>query len=383
VTTGRGRLVAVDAVIHRCEQLAADSVTIAIAEVARTSPDDLHVKVSIQYAIHLIKGVISAAEGHSLPKRSDLPLETVQLEPELIRKVSQTAAAAIWSTMVENSPDAERDLLLQLAKRVFMVSQEIQESALHLQAMPTSTGQTNLRRATAEALLRGEDVEDMARRANIRLASSYLVLMVNRRISAERRPLRPWPELERQRDVLAAPDGDELVILAPAMKGIHRVEVRAHAEDMLRIGSPEQLAPVVASVAAKNRMEIAEAVAEARAVLQVVQALEYPEGLYQVQDVPIEVSLMRSPDLADLLALRLMPLYGSGAPLLETLRVYLETSQDRRQAAAVLHVHTNTLDYRLRRIRELTGLSPMMPRDIQTLGAALMAWRLRSVPDVV
>jgi DNA-binding PucR family transcriptional regulator len=62
--------------------------------------------------------------------------------------------------------------------------------------------------------------------------------------------------------------------------------------------------------------------------------------------------------------------------MLETLQVYLQKGQDRRQAARALHVHPNTLDYRLRRIRELTGLSPTVPHDIQTLCAAITAWKL-------
>jgi DNA-binding PucR family transcriptional regulator len=110
--------------------------------------------------------------------------------------------------------------------------------------------------------------------------------------------------------------------------------------------------------------------------MRVVRLLEYPPDIYQIDDVPVEASLMRSPDLAAILAARLAPLMGSGAPLIETLRVYLESSQNRRDAAKALFIHPNTLDYRLRRIRELTGLSPTVPHDIQTLGAAIVAWRL-------
>lgn len=43
-------------------------------------------------------------------------------------------------------------------------------------------------------------------------------------------------------------------------------------------------------------------------------------------------------------------------PLLESLRTYLESFGDVVGAATRLHVHPNTLRYRLRRIRELTGL---------------------------
>jgi len=109
---------------------------------------------------------------------------------------------------------------------------------------------------------------------------------------------------------------------------------------------------------------------------QVALALGFPAGVYQLADVPLEAALTRSPDLALLLARRLTPLNANGASLLNTLRIYQEQGQDRRQTARALHIHPNTLDYRLRRIRELTGLSPAVHRDVQTLGAAVTAWRL-------
>jgi hypothetical protein len=43
--------------------------------------------------------------------------------------------------------------------------------------------------------------------------------------------------------------------------------------------------------------------------------------------------------------------------LLETLATFISCNLDRREAAGLLEVHPNTLDYRLRRAEELTGLS--------------------------
>lgn len=58
--------------------------------------------------------------------------------------------------------------------------------------------------------------------------------------------------------------------------------------------------------------------------------------------------------------------------LLETLRAFLRHS-GRRPAASFLHVHPNTVDYRLRRITNLTGLDPTRVGDAALLGAALAA----------
>ncbi|WP_304452760.1 CdaR family transcriptional regulator [Nocardiopsis sp. YSL2] len=111
-------------------------------------------------------------------------------------------------------------------------------------------------------------------------------------------------------------------------------------------------------------------------VIRVVERLGYSPGVYRTEDIPIEIALMRSPDLAELLAGRLVPLTLAGAPLMETLLSYLEHGRERANVARQLHIHPNTLDYRLRRIHELTGLSPWLMKDIQILGAASIAARL-------
>ena len=44
---------------------------------------------------------------------------------------------------------------------------------------------------------------------------------------------------------------------------------------------------------------------------------------------------------------------------------------NRLLAAAYLYVHPRTLDYRLRRARELTGIDPTTTRGVRTLSAAV------------
>ncbi|WP_309240246.1 helix-turn-helix domain-containing protein [Actinomadura sp. J1-007] len=61
--------------------------------------------------------------------------------------------------------------------------------------------------------------------------------------------------------------------------------------------------------------------------------------------------------------------------MLETLRAYSDHGFGRRRTAAALHIHPNTLDYRLRRMTVLTGLDPARPADLLTLQAALLVRR--------
>ncbi|MBO0679668.1 helix-turn-helix domain-containing protein [Mycolicibacterium sp. S2-37] len=57
--------------------------------------------------------------------------------------------------------------------------------------------------------------------------------------------------------------------------------------------------------------------------------------------------------------------------LLGTARVLLDHDLDRRAAAAALHLHPNTVQQRMRRLEDLTGLRLSRPRDLLQLTAAL------------
>ncbi|UUV30033.1 helix-turn-helix domain-containing protein [Amycolatopsis roodepoortensis] len=62
--------------------------------------------------------------------------------------------------------------------------------------------------------------------------------------------------------------------------------------------------------------------------------------------------------------------------LLETLRAYFDQGGSTDGAGGVLHCHANTVRYRLRRIRELTGKSLTDPRDVAELVTAVQALSL-------
>lgn len=59
---------------------------------------------------------------------------------------------------------------------------------------------------------------------------------------------------------------------------------------------------------------------------------------------------------------RLKAVSDSGSDLYSTLRVYLEIHLNDTAAAKRLHIHKNTLYYRLHQIEEQTGLSLDTPR---------------------
>jgi len=73
-------------------------------------------------------------------------------------------------------------------------------------------------------------------------------------------------------------------------------------------------------------------------------------------------------------------IYGSvlrsGGELLETLDAFLTHGGALEATARALFVHPNTVRYRMRRVAEITGYSPLSPRDAFTLRVALALGRL-------
>ncbi|MGW0434222.1 PucR family transcriptional regulator [Micromonospora sp. NPDC003197] len=69
-------------------------------------------------------------------------------------------------------------------------------------------------------------------------------------------------------------------------------------------------------------------------------------------------------------------LVRAGGELLETLDAFFAAGGVLESAARALFVHPNTVRYRLRRIADVTGLSPLAPRDAFALRVALTIGRL-------
>ncbi|GAB2915309.1 helix-turn-helix domain-containing protein [Rhodococcus aerolatus] len=82
---------------------------------------------------------------------------------------------------------------------------------------------------------------------------------------------------------------------------------------------------------------------------------------------------------AALLDLVHRPLQEAGGTLATTLDAYLEAGGAVEACARTLFVHANTVRYRLRRVTDLTGLDPTVPRHAHVLRVALALGRLSQV----
>ncbi|PEB54148.1 carbohydrate diacid regulator [Bacillus pseudomycoides] len=62
----------------------------------------------------------------------------------------------------------------------------------------------------------------------------------------------------------------------------------------------------------------------------------------------------------------------SATELMQTLRLFIDHNQSYKQTAEILHIHINTLHYRLNKIEEYTGLNPKHFKDLIVLYFALL-----------
>jgi DNA-binding PucR family transcriptional regulator len=173
----------------------------------------------------------------------------------------------------------------------------------------------------------------------------------------------------RSQSILALTEGDRVSgLLAEGQ------ELRPHPGMLLAV---DVLAPRGALTAVLERV---------RLVIDLGRRLGR-EGHLTGDDIALEMLLAGSPETADSLASRVLgPLRGASgrrAGLEATLRTFIAARTDRRSAASELHIHPNTLDYRLRRVEELTQLRLADPTDMTIIVLALShsALQLDDVPS--
>jgi PucR C-terminal helix-turn-helix domain/GGDEF-like domain len=115
---------------------------------------------------------------------------------------------------------------------------------------------------------------------------------------------------------------------------------------------------------------------EAQQAITLVAAMPDAESRpYRTEELLIELAVARQPEMRQRLIDLLAPL-TQGTDLQHTLAALFDCGLDREKTARALYIHRRTLTYRIKRIRELTGLDPTTAHGIQLLRAALIATRI-------
>ncbi|MEU0526059.1 PucR family transcriptional regulator [Streptomyces niveus] len=130
------------------------------------------------------------------------------------------------------------------------------------------------------------------------------------------------------------------------------------------------------ATAERDRARLFDGFNEASYVLRLVVAGLRPSGAYTISDVLVEYAVTLHEKVRTDLAAVITPLRANKV-LWETLTAFVDSDYSRNKAARSLFIHRSTLDYRLRRIGDVTGCDPTSGRGAQTLTAAMIAEALQ------
>lgn len=156
---------------------------------------------------------------------------------------------------------------------------------------------------------------------------------------------------------------DEFVALLPAGN-------QKAALDLVRDVAGSTGRSYAAGTADGPMSTLAETFAMARRVSHVARAQPMPDHLYTMPDVFIEIGVAELPEI-DRWLRDLVGRLTAGADLLPTLDTYYRHDLNRTRTATVLNIHPRTLDYRLQRVHDLTGVNPHTAHGIRVLSTAM------------
>jgi len=285
-----------------------------------------------------------------------------------------------WAELVAQArPDETPELLAAVEgvqRYVQVVSAVVATS--YLQEQQAISGEEgDAMRALVAALLAGEPADALAERVGRRLPQHWVVLALDLGAHPDEAmagAVAARRKVRRVQERLDAHVGEPVLGRLHPTGGIALLPDEGSPLEALVAGLQESAgAPVRAGAArADSTAAVAAAAQQAREVLRLAGPAP---RLYVLKDVLLDYQLSRPSEAQQHLAALLDPLEDF-PDLLRTLEAYLREDLDRRRTAGALHVHPNTLDYRLKRVVELTGLEPATTCGLQLLAGSVAVRRL-------
>lgn len=235
------------------------------------------------------------------------------------------------------------------------------------------------RRSLVRGLLDGMVPPGHAPLDQLRLAGPVLVLAVGFDAVPAEGPVAVRRRLRRVQTALDHAFETEVLALLEADGGriVVPQECRPPEDLPHRLSKACDLPVRVAVVDAAGPEAVPAAARTAAEILRITRACGLPPGLHRMEDVLLEYHLSRRNESSHLISALLDPV-ADRPELLETLRIHLGHQQERRATAAALGLHPNTVDNRLAKIGERTGIDLSTPRGTALAIAALL---LREAED--
>jgi hypothetical protein len=289
---------------------------------------------------------------------------------EMVRVAIDVVEQTVTDVVDDADVSGVREGVLRYSREVAFAAAEVYARA----AESRGAWDARLEALVVDSLLRGETDEEVRSRAAALgwTAQSGVTVTVGRTpsgddeavVDALRRTAR-----QAGHDVLTGVQGDRLVVV---LGGVDDPE-KAAASVAGHFGpGPVVAGPLVPDLAA--------AATSARAAVAGLRAADaWPDAPRPVSaDALLPERALAGDGHARraLVAQVYEPIAESGPVVIDTLAAYLESGSSVEAAARLLFVHPNTVRYRLRRVVELSGLTPANPRDAYTLRLALTLGRL-------
>ncbi|MDG3008626.1 PucR family transcriptional regulator [Rhodococcus sp. D2-41] len=262
-------------------------------------------------------------------------------------------------------------LLFALAQQVSVVAATACAVETLRPGMDGTDGTVNVA-ALVRALLGSADASSTLLRWGVEVADEYLVVVIaadGTQAADAQEPLLTALQTALGTDsgapLLASSDAGHVTVLLPGTPG--RDEVAA----ALRRASAAAGAELVGAAVQAATALLRPAADQALDLLALASVLGRAPGLYGVAELALEYQLTRPGPGRTRLCGLLDPL-DRKPELLDTLRVHLRNDLNRQRTAGLLHLHANTVDYRMRRIALLTGCDPGRPSGARRLSAAIL-----------
>ncbi|WP_082177674.1 PucR family transcriptional regulator [Arthrobacter sp. RIT-PI-e] len=315
-----------------------------LSDVFGTAPTDLTRSISLQKALQLIRVVVQVVEDHV---------------PFLAPAADQAAL---------------REAVLRYSREVAFAAADVYARA----AETRGSWDTRLEALVVDAILRGESSDALRSRiAAVGWKSqARITVMVG---SAPAEPNAAFlNDLRRvtgrlAEDVLVGIQGERLILV---LGGVRDPD-NAHP----RISELFGEGPVVFGPEAESLVAASSSAQAAFAGLTAARAWPGAPRPVSSEDLWPE-RVMSGDDTARRALVRNIyrPLLAASNGLEQTLSAYLALGHSLEATSRALFVHANTVRYRLRRVCDITGWDPLLPREAYVLQTALVAGRLSASP---
>lgn len=189
-----------------------------------------------------------------------------------------------------------------------------------------------------------------------------------------------WPS------AIATLKGDSIVVVWPedALGRIGPAEAARIVKDELNRSLRSQTVSVGVGGSCQRPVEFSRSFAEARRCIDVLRGFQNTDRVLMVEELGLHRFLIRPGDESQLLEFahqRLDALLEHerrySSELLQTLKVFLGTECSLTRAAERLSVHINTVQYRVRKVEDLTGVKLRTPDGLMEIHLALLVASLR------